>query len=189
MKEDITKKAKLRNNEYYFQQEIFDFLYKRSSKGYNFYNLIKFIANERNIRLAYRNIKNNKGSKTKGLSGKNIKFIAKLKLTVYLNLIKSMIKDYNPSKIKRVGIPKPNGKIRYLGIKECWDKILEQAIYQVLEPVVNAKFHNCSNGFISGRGTARAISQVKSIIINKKLYYAVDLDIKGFFDNVNHENY
>ena len=88
--------------------------------------------------------------------------------------------------IKRVGIPKANGKIRYLGIKESWDKILEQCIYQVLEPIITAKFHNNSNGFISGRSPARAISQFNNYVVKKKLYYVIDIDIKSFFDNVNH---
>ena len=186
MKEKITKKAKLRNNEYYFQQDLFDFLNKRSKNNYIFYDLIKYISNPLNIRLAYRNIKKNDGSKTKGLSGKNISFIANLKLSTYIILIKSMITNYTPSIIKRVGIPKSNGKTRFIGIKEVWDKILEQAIYQILEPITNTKFHNNSNGFISGRGCKRAISQLQNIIISKKLYYVIDIDIKSFFDNVNH---
>lgn len=186
MEDEVTKKAKLRNNEYYFLQDLFDFLNKRSKKNYIFYNLMDYISRDANIRLAYRNIKKNKGSKTNGLSGKNISFIANLKLWTYIKLIKSMLKNYEPSMIKRVGIPKPNGKIRYLGIKESWDKIVEQSIYQVLEPIITAKFHNNSNGFISGRSCARAISQFNSYVVNKKLYYVIDIDIKGFFDNVNH---
>ena len=186
MEDEVTKKTKLRNNEYYFLQDLFDFLNKRSSKGFIFNNLMGYISSDANIRLAYRNIKKNRGSKTNGLSGKNISFIANLKLWTYIKSIKSMLKNYEPSMIRRVGIPKPNGKVRYLGIKESWDKILEQSVYQVLEPIITAKFHNNSNGFISGRSCARAISQFNSYVVNKKLYYVIDIDIKGFFDNVNH---
>ena len=183
---DVTKITQLRNNEYYCMQEVFDFLYKKSKEKYEFHDLIRFISDDNNIRLAYRNIKTNKGSKTNGLSGKNISFIANMKLWVYLKLIKSNIDDYKPSKIRRVSIPKSNGKVRYLGIKEPWDKIIEQSVYQILEPILNAKFHNNSNGFIKGRSQARAIDQFTNYIKRDKLYYVIDLDIKGFFDNVDH---
>ena len=91
MEDGLTKKTKLRNNEYYFLQDLFDFLYKRSSKNYVFYDLMKYIGEDTNIRLAYRNIKKNRGNKTPGLSGKNISFIANLKLIAYLIMIKSML--------------------------------------------------------------------------------------------------
>lgn len=184
--EEITKITHLRNNEYYCMQELFDSLYNKSQKGDNFYLLIEYIMREDNLRLAYRNIKTNNGSKTKGISGKNMTFIGNMVLWKYLKEIKETITDYNPSMIRRVGIPKSNGKVRYLGIKEPIDKIVEQAIYQILEPILTAKFHNNSNGFIKGRSTARCIAQFTNYVIKDKLYYVIDLDIKGFFDNVNH---
>ena len=184
--EEITKITHLRNNEYYCMQELFDFLYNKSQKGDNFYLLIEYIMREDNLKLAYRNIKTNNGSKTKGISGKNMTFIGNMVLWKYLKEIKETITDYNPSMIKRVGIPKSNGKVRYLGIKEPIDKIVEQAIYQILEPILTAKFHNNSNGFIKGRSTARCMAQFTNYVIKDKLYYVIDLDIKGFFDNVNH---
>lgn len=184
--EELTKITHLRNNEYYCMQELFDFLYSKSQKGYYFYALTDYIMNDDNLRLAYRNIKTNNGSKTNGLSGKNMSFIGNMVLWKYLKEIKGIITDYSPSMIKRVGIPKSNGKVRYLGIKEPKDKIVEQAIYQVLEPILTAKFHNNSNGFIKGRSTSRAIAQFTNFIIRDNLYYVIDLDIKSFFDNVNH---
>lgn len=186
MEEKTAKETALRNNEYYCLQELFDYLYKRSENNDNFYDLIKYIIKEENIRLAYRNIKTNKGSKSKGLSGKALRYIANMKLSFYLNFILRKILNYEPSKIKQIGIPKSNGKIRYLGIKEPEDKIIEQSIYQILEPILTAKFHNNSNGFIKGRSCHRAIAQLYNYIITKKLYFVVDLDMKSFFDNVNH---
>ncbi len=184
--EEVTKITHLRNNEYYCMQELFDFLYSKSRKGQYFYSLTTYIMSDNNLKLAYRNIKTNDGSKTSGLSGKNMSFIGSMVLWKYLKEIKEIITDYNPSIVKRVGIPKSNGKVRYLGIKEPKDKIVEQAIYQVLEPILTAKFHNNSNGFIKGRSTSRAIAQFTNFIIRDKLYFVIDLDIKSFFDNVNH---
>ena len=65
MEEKTAKETALRNNEYYCLQELFDYLHKRSENNDNFYDLIKYIIKEENIRLAYRNIKTNKGSKSK----------------------------------------------------------------------------------------------------------------------------
>lgn len=186
MGEEKTKIVQLRNNEYYCMQEEFDVLSKRSKNKYVFHDLMKYINEDTNIRLAYRNIKNNDGSKARGLSGKNMDFISNMKLYKYLKKIKEQLDNYKPSTIKRVGIPKSNGKIRYLGIKEPIEKIVEQAIYQVLNPILIPKFHNNSNGFIEGRSCSRAISQMTNYIIKEKLYYVVDIDIKGFFDNIDH---
>ena len=186
MGEEKTKIVQLRNNEYYCMQEEFDVLNKRSKNKYVFHDLMKYINEDTNMRLAYRNIKNNGGRKARGLSGKNMDFISKMKLYKYLKKIKEQLDNYKPSMIKRVGIPKSNGKIRYLGIKEPIDKIVEQAIYQVLNPILIPKFHNNSNGFIEGRSCSRAISQMTNYIVKEKLYYVVDIDIKGFFDNIDH---
>lgn len=73
--EPLLKKQKLRNNEYYDSQEIQDILYRKSKKYYNFKDLMSEIITERNILLAYRNIKNNKGSKTAGVNETTIKYI------------------------------------------------------------------------------------------------------------------
>ena len=186
MGEDKTKIVQLRNNEYYCMQEEFDVLNKRSKNNYVFHDLMKYINEENNIRLAYRNIKNNDGSKARGLSGKNMDFISNMKFYKYLKNTKKQLENYTPSMIKRVGIPKSNGKIRYLGIKEPIDKIVEQATYQVLSPILISKFHNNSNSFIEGRSCSRAISQMTNYIVKEKLYYMVDIDIKGFFDNIDH---
>lgn len=186
MGEEKAKIGQLRNNEYYCMQEKLDWLNKRSKDCYVFHDLMKHINEDHNIRLAYRNIKNNSGSKAKGLSGKNMDFISNLKLKKYLRIVKQQLENYTPSTIKRVGIPKANGKVRYLGIKEPIDKIVEQAIYQILNPIITPKFHNNSNGFIESRSCSRAISQMTNAILKERLSYVVDIDIKGFFDNIDH---
>lgn len=186
MKDEVTKDAYLRNNEYYRRQEEFDYLYQQSVKGRKFKNLVERILNPLNLRLAYRNIKNNKGKNAKGVSGKSLNWISSMLLKVYIIYITMRIINYQPEMIRRVEIPKDNGKVRCLGIKEPIDKIIEQAIYQMLEPIVTAKFHNNSNGFIRGRSAKRALAQMENYIKSEKLYFIVDIDIKGFFDNIDH---
>ena len=74
----MLKKDKLRYNEYFDMQCIFDDLYQQSRNNNNFYKLVEVIGSKQNIRLAYRNLKGNKGSKTKGTDGKAIEDISKL---------------------------------------------------------------------------------------------------------------
>ena len=186
MEDELTKNTQLRNNEYFRKQFEADYLYKLGLNNHKFTDLISRIIDEDNLILAYRNIKTNKGKNSKGISGKNLNWISKMKLKNFLELVKRSILDYSPGLIRRVGIPKKNGKTRFLGIKEPLDKIIEQAILQILEPIMTSKFHNNSNGFIKGRSARRAISQMENYVIKEKLYFVVDIDIKGFFDNVNH---
>lgn len=180
------KKSKIRYTEYYDLQEIFDGLYADSLKGKSFQNLMGMIACEENIKLAYRTIKGNKGSGTPGVDKRTIKHLASMSEEAYIRLIQKQFSWYNPHPVRRVEVKKPNGKMRPLGIPTIVDRIVQQCILQVLEPICEAKFHECSNGFRPNRSTEHAIAQCCRLMQVQHLHYAVDLDIQGFFDNVNH---
>lgn len=184
--EPLLKKQKLRNNEYYDSQEIQDTLYRKSKENYVFKDLISEIITERNILLAYRNIKNNKGSKTAGVNEPNIKHIENYQISEWVEYIQERFKNYVPMPVRRVEIPKPDGGIRPLGIPTIEDRMVQQCIKQILEPIVEAKFYHGSYGFRCDRSAENAIAKVNSLVNINKLHYAVDIDIKGFFDNVNH---
>ena len=141
---------------------------------------------EENIRLAYRNLKKNSGSMTAGVDGKTIEDIKSLKESAVISEVRKKLDDYKPQSVRRVFIPKSNGKQRPLGIPTIWDRLIQQCILQVLEPICEPKFHNHSYGFRPNRGSHHAISRCVSMINMYKHYYCVDIDIKGFFDNVNH---
>ena len=167
-------------------QDIQDRLYLQSSKGTKFTHLMEIITSENNILLAYRNIKKNSGSNTKGVDGKNIGHLANLEPETLIKLVQNKMKNYFPNKVRRVEIPKDNGKTRPLGIPTIMDRLIQQCILQVLEPICEAKFHKHSYGFRPLRSTKHAISRAYFLTQQNNLHYVVDVDIKGFFDNINH---
>jgi RNA-directed DNA polymerase len=177
----INKKGFLRNNEYYQMQETFDDLYKKSENDAHFRNLMPIITSSKNIRLAFRNLKTNTGSKTPGVDGKTIDDLKALTTEELINLVKRRLSSYNPHRIRRVFIEKKNGKKRPLGIPTIEDRLIQQCIKQVLEPICEVKFHNHSYGFRPNRSTHHAIARVSYLINRAKLNYAVSIDIKGFF--------
>ncbi len=183
----MLKKPKLRYNEYYDIQKEYDSLYAASRNGNNFYKLLEIIGSEENIRLAYRNLKTNSGSNTAGTDGKTIEDIKKLSDEVVIKTVRAMLDDYKPSSVRRVFIPKSGSdKKRPLGIPCIWDRLVQQCILQVLEPICEPKFHNHSYGFRPNRSAHHAVSRAVSMINVGHHYYCVDIDIKGFFDNVDH---
>lgn len=140
----------------------------------------------KNIMLAYRNIKGNKGSKTAGTDKENIDNYRAENADEIIELVRNQLNNYNPKPIRRVEIPKPNGKTRPLGIPCFKDRLIQQCIKQVLEPIAEAKFHKHSYGFRPNRSTKHAIARCKFLVNMNKLHYVVDVDIKSFFDKISH---
>ena len=177
---------KIKYAEYYNLEELFDKLYQDSQADKKFSNLFEIISSEENIKLAYRNIKSNKGANTPGVDGVTIKDIAKMDVDEFVKQIQHKMNNYNPKRVKRIEIPKQNGKKRPLGIPCLKDRIIQQSMLQVLEPICEAKFNDNSYGFRPCRSAQHAIAKCYKNIQVSKLYYVVDIDIKGFFDNINH---
>ena len=175
----ILKKQKLRNNEYYDMQDIFDDLYSRSKADHNFYKLYEIIISEENILLAYRNIKRNTGSNTKGTDGKTIEYLGDLTSDELIELVRNELNDYKPKPVRRVYIPKANGDKRPLGIPTITDRLIQQCILQVLEPICEAKFYKHSYGFRPNKSTRNAIARAYALAQINKLDYCVEIDIKG----------
>lgn len=180
----------LRHAEYYDMQEIFDKLYEQSKKGEIFNNLMDIILSEENILLAYRNIKDNKGSKTPGTDKVTIEDLGKLTREQIIKNIRYFVTGskhgYRPKPVRRKDIPKPDGKTRPLGIPCMYDRLIQQCIKQVMEPICEAKFSENSYGFRPDRSTDNAIARCYQYLQRSTLHYVVEFDIKGFFDNVNH---
>lgn len=184
--EEKSKQRKIRNSEYYDMQKTFDKLYADSKKGKVFNHLMETIESEENIKLAYRTIKKNTGSNTAGVDKRTIKSLTKLSEEDYVRLIRKQFSNYHPRPVRRVEIPKPNGKTRPLGIPTIIDRVVQQCVMQVMEPICEARFSDNSYGFRPNRSTEHAIAQCMRMIQVQHMYHVVDLDIKGFFDNINH---
>ena len=180
----------LRHAEYYGMQPVFDELYRRSLNGDIFTDLMELILSRDNILLAYRNIKANGGSYTAGTDNKNISDIGCLSPETVVEKVRFIVTGsqhgYRPKPVRRKDIPKPNGKTRPLGIPCIWDRLIQQCIKQVMEPICEAKFSDNSYGFRPNRSVEHAIQKTYTMLQRMNLHYVIEFDIKGFFDNVNH---
>lgn len=196
LKEKAAKQPKmlcvddLRHAEYYGMQKVYDDLYARSHAGEKFTDLMEMILSRENILLAYRNIKTNDGSNTVGTDRLTIKDIGKLSPDEVVEKVRFIVKGtqhgYRPKPVRRKDIPKPNGSTRPLGIPCIWDRLVQQCMKQVMEPICEAKFSDNSYGFRPQRSAEHAIQATYFRLQISKLHYVIEFDIKGFFDNVNH---
>jgi RNA-directed DNA polymerase len=180
------KKQKLRNNEYYSIQNQFDTLYEKSKSNTVFKDLMPLIISEQNIMLAYRNIKKNSGSHTRGVNSSTIVNLGEKEPQKLVDYVIHRLENFTPHAVRRVEIPKPDGRTRPLGIPTIEDRLIQQCIKQVLEPICEAKFYSHSYGFRPNRSTHHAIARAMFLVNLNDYHFVVDVDIKGFFDNVNH---
>lgn len=179
--------SKISDIEIFKMKNIYDNLYSKSKINFKFKYLWRIITSRNNILLAYNTIKKNKGSKTPGVDGKTINYYMKMTEDNLVLHFQNSMNNYIPQQVKRVMIPKPNGDLRPLGIPTIKDRIIQQAIKQVMEPICEAKFYKDSYGFREYRSCENAIGRVQMLINFSKQYYSVDIDLKEFFDNINHK--
>ncbi|MCC2248977.1 group II intron reverse transcriptase/maturase [Virgibacillus sp. AGTR] len=175
-----------RNRKYYDRVEVYEKLYAKSVDNVKFKRLLDRVKQPDNIMLAYRNIKGNKGSNTPSADGMTINNIKKLSPNEIILEVHRRLDWYKPEVTKRVYIPKPNGDKRPLGIPSIWDRLIQQAILQVLEPICEAKFNPHSYGFRPHRSAENAMADVAFKVNIQHYIYVVDVDIKSFFDEIDH---
>lgn len=166
--------------------EIQSSLYLRAKKRENFKSLSNLIESEENIIEAYKKIRKNKGSHTPGPDGRSIKDLDKETRGNIIRMVRYKLNNHKPGKVKRIYIPKANGSKRPLGIPNIIDRVTQQAVLQILDPICEANFYKGSYGFRPLRSATHAVADIYKKINLQKLHYAVSIDIEGFFDNVNH---
>ena len=149
-------------------------------------SLIDLIIDESNIQRAIHTLKSNKGSKTPGMNGETIKHILKIEKEIVKRIKYELKGKYKPGMVKRVDIPKGDGEFRPLGIPEIYDRVVQLCFKQILEPIVEKRFYHYSFGFRPGRSAEHALAGCYRLVNISKLHFVVDIDIKGFFDNINH---
>lgn len=134
---------------------------------------------------AWKEVRENMGSA--GIDNITFEMVEEYGVEEYLLDIQEDLqnKKYRPKPVKRVYIPKPDGKQRPLGIPTIRDRIVQQACKIVIEPVFEANFLDNSYGFRPKRDAKQATEKVKKELY--KNWYVVDADIQGYFDNINHE--
>lgn len=191
-KRKLVSTEDLRHAEYYNMQDVFDDLYAKSKAGEHFTDLMSIILSRNNILLAYRNIKANTGSNTAGTDKLTIKDIGRMPVDEMVNKVKFIVTGskhgYRPKPVRRKDIPKPHdpAATRPLGIPCIWDRLIQQCIKQVMEPICEAKFSENSFGFRPNRSVENAIARTYNLMQLSHLHFIIEFDIKGFFDNVNH---
>lgn len=148
-------------------------------------SLMEAVCQKDNLEQALKRVVANKGAA--GIDGMTV---AQLKQWFPQNeqsLVDSLLGDvYKPQSVKRVSIPKPGGGQRDLGIPTVIDRLVQQALMQVLSPIFEQYFSNSSYGFRSGRSAHQAIKQAQEYVREGRLW-VVDIDVEKFFDRVNHD--
>ena len=148
-------------------------------------HLMEEVVDRENLNRAYRRVKANRGAP--GVDGVTIAaaadWIAEHKEELIAGLLDG---SYQPQPVRGVQIPKPGGGMRQLGIPTVIDRLVQQAILQVLEPLLDPTFSDSSYGFRPGRGAHDALHQAAKYVAEGRTI-VVDMDLEKFFDRVNHD--
>jgi len=148
------------------------------------YNLIHLL-NEKNLAKCFYELKSGKAV---GVDGVTLKEYEKDLERNLENLVTKMkLWKYKPKPVRRVYIPKGNGKERPIGIPAVEDKIVQMGVKKILEAIYEVDFLDFSYGFRPGRNCHQALGRLDKMIMRKPVHYVIDADIKGFFDNVDHK--
>lgn len=174
-------------------QQMLDALYadakeKQARNKYPRQNgLLEIISSPITILTAYHNIKPNKGAMTPGTDGQTVRTLLEKPYEQAIGEIQSAMKNYRPQPIRRTFIPKPGKEEkRKLGIPSITDRIVQECVRMVIEPVLEAQFFPYSFGFRPYRKAAMALERVTDLVHKTGNHWIVEGDIKKYFDTMNH---
>lgn len=147
--------------------------------------LMEWLVSKENMTKAYKRVVRNKGAP--GVDGVTTEELKGYLFKEWEGVKQQLLNGcYQPQPVKRVEIPKPGGGVRKLGIPTVMDRMIQQAIHQVIERQFEANFSDFSYGFRPGRQASMAIKQAKEYIREERRW-VVDMDLEKFFDKVNHD--
>ena len=147
--------------------------------------LMDAVCERGNLKLAYQRVVENKGAA--GVDGIGVtEFKDHLKQHWPMIKAKLLSGEYMPQAVRRVDIPKPQGGVRTLGIPTLTDRMIQQALHQVLSPIFEADFSDSSYGFRPGKNAHQAIKAAQQYVAEGRRI-VVDMDLEKFFDRVNHD--
>ncbi len=139
---------------------------------------------------AYERVASNKGSRSAGCDGltlSNFQQNLQDRLRELANELKTQ--HFQPHPVRRVYIPKANGKLRPLGIPSIRDRIVQEALRMILEPIFEVEFYRNSYGFRPNRSTTDALARItSSMTASTRYYWVIEGDISSYFDTINHEH-
>jgi group II intron reverse transcriptase/maturase len=169
-------------------QQVQDQMYQEARDGKrNFYGLLELAINPVTIITAIHRVKANKGRNTPGSDRKRMRDILDMDYDEVIHMVQQALLDYHPTPVRRVWIEKPGKKEkRPLGIASILDRIVQEVVRMVIEPILEAQFFDHSYGFRPMRDATHALARVHYILWQAKCTYAVEGDIRAFFDHVNH---
>lgn len=148
-------------------------------------NNVAYLLNIANLNECYQTLKRNKAS---GIDGTSVEEYGENLTANLAELVERMKRQsYKPQPVKRTYIPKSNGKMRPLGIPSVEDKVVQTGITRILEAIYEIEFHDFSYGFRPNRSCHHALDRLDKILMTRPINHIIDADIKGFFDNVNHD--
>lgn len=151
--------------------------------SYKFERLYRILFNEELFYVAYQKIASNGGSTTKGSDGRSIDEMSLARIETLIASLKD--ESYQPHPSRRVHIPKKNGKTRPLGIPAFEDKLVQEVVCMILEAIYEGHFETTSHGFRPKRSCHTALLHIQKTFSGAKWF--IEGDIKGFFDNIDHD--
>lgn len=165
---------------------IYQSLYEKSKNGYMFHSLWGLITHYNNFKVAYKSIGTNSGKNTAGPNGKTFKDIRKLKAIDLYTDLKSKMYMFTPHESRLTYIPKASGNgMRPLGIANIDDRIIQEMIKNILEPILEGKFKDTSYGFRPWRQAKHAIEDL-TIRATHGYSYIAEFDFKNCFNEIPH---
>lgn len=149
------------------------------------YSLYDRLLHAEVLGTAFRKVKSSNGAP--GVDGQSCKGFALNLTTEIADLLHELrTKTYRPSPVKRVELRKAGGGVRLIGIPTLRDRVVQQALKTVMEPIFEAQFHNGSYGYRPGRSPQKAVARAIDLMRERGLEYVVDMDLSQCFDRLDH---